>query len=314
MKSRSVWIWCWIIGAVLADAAGAANRVVLARPNSTDGAVRFIVGDTEAGLPMTFGEGVSAWAKDTDRLVCFFAGAWGPCNDGAGGGLSSSDIDTSAELRAILTDEIGTGALLFGLAPTMEDGLACSGDQVVKRDAGDTAFECATFTGADPTLAGDVDGLGSANDLDEAAVEVELENVIDLQDLQGAATDGQIPNGITIDLATQATTALAGDSAAGFFPSGTLEDARVDGSLEADEVNPTLGSQTQGDYIAGVTASQGLAMTGSEGGTLGLQDCAADEVLARNSGDTAWICAAVSGGSGLSQAQVLARTAVLGAF
>lgn len=32
---------------------------------------------------------------------------------GAGGGLSSTDIDTSAELRTILTDESGTGALLF---------------------------------------------------------------------------------------------------------------------------------------------------------------------------------------------------------
>lgn len=45
--------------------------------------------------------------------------------------------------------------------------------------------------------------------------------------LSGTATDAQIPNNITVDLATQATTALAGDSATGFFPSGNLETARV---------------------------------------------------------------------------------------
>lgn len=66
-----------------------------------------------------------------------------------------------------------------------------------------------------------------------------IEAAVDLQDLQGAVTDGQVPNTITVDLATLATTATtanAGDSATAFFPGGTLEDARVDGSLEADEV------------------------------------------------------------------------------
>lgn len=173
--------------------------------------------------------------------------------------------------------------------------------------------------GGDPTLAGDVDGLGSANDLDEAAVEAELEGVLDLQDLQGAVTDGQVPDGITVTLAasatsattaTTATTANAGDSATAFFPTGTFEDAIVDGSLEADEVNPTLGTQTQGNYVSGVTASQGLLLTGTEGATIGLDDCAASQVWQRNAGDTAWECATVGGGSGLTHPQVMARLAL----
>lgn len=45
---------------------------------------------------------------------------------------------------------------------------------------------------ADPTLAGDVDGLGSANDLDEAAVESELESVLDLADMQGTLASDRI--------------------------------------------------------------------------------------------------------------------------
>ena len=43
-------------------------------------------------------------------------------------------------------------------------------------------------------------------------------------DISGAATDAQVPNTITVDLATTATTATTGDSATAFFASGTLEE------------------------------------------------------------------------------------------
>ena len=59
---------------------------------------------------------------------------------------STNSFDTSAELRAILTDEVGTGALMFGIVSTMADNLSCSGSQVIRRNAGDTAFECATVS------------------------------------------------------------------------------------------------------------------------------------------------------------------------
>jgi hypothetical protein len=38
---------------------------------------------------------------------------------GGGGGLATTDIDTSAELAAILGDETGSGALVFGTSPTL---------------------------------------------------------------------------------------------------------------------------------------------------------------------------------------------------
>ncbi len=38
----------------------------------------------------------------------------------AGGGMATTDVDTSAELRGILTDETGTGAAVFGTAPTID--------------------------------------------------------------------------------------------------------------------------------------------------------------------------------------------------
>jgi len=66
------------------------------------------------------------------------------------------DIDTSAELRTILGDETGSGFLMFGLSTDMTDNLTCSGSQVVRRNSGDTAFECATLSG--------VTGPGSSTD------------------------------------------------------------------------------------------------------------------------------------------------------
>lgn len=72
----------------------------------------------------------------------------------------------------------------------------------------------------------------SADELNATGVEAELEAVLDLESLQGAVTDGQVPNTITIDLATTATTATAGDSATAFFSAGTIEHER--GGLEAD--------------------------------------------------------------------------------
>lgn len=98
--------------------------------------------------------------------------------------------------------------------------------------ASDTLFVCeqGTWTAAlspgSLTLAGDVDGLASALDLDEAAVRDELESVLRLAQLVGSVTDAQVPNTITIDLATTATTANAGDSATAFFSAGAIEVAR----------------------------------------------------------------------------------------
>lgn len=53
---------------------------------------------------------------------------------------------------------------------------------------------------------------------------------------------------------------------------GSFGDGRVDGSLEADEVNPTLGTQTQGPFVASVATTAPLAGGGvaAEGSTLTL--------------------------------------------
>jgi hypothetical protein len=55
-----------------------------------------------------------------------------------------------------------------------------------------------------------------------------------------ALVDADVPNDITVDLASTATVASSGDSATGFFPSGEIEDARLPSGLARDsEVSAT---------------------------------------------------------------------------
>jgi hypothetical protein len=65
-------------------------------------------------------------------------------------------------------------------------------------------------------------------------------------------------------------------------------------SIDANTVS--LGTTTTGNYVAGATASRGLLLTGTEGGTLGLiETCNSGELLKWNG--SAWACAADTTGS-----------------
>lgn len=317
-----------------AVAARADNTIVCWKAIVSQPCIKTLVGDTEAGLPSSgVPEGFPAWAKDTDRLICYYGGSWQPCN--ASGGLSDGDkgdvtVASSGAAWTVDSGAVGAGELA--------DDLGCSASQAVRRDGSDAGWECFTAgAGGAPTT---VDYLVKTADAGLSAERVVTDTSTVTWDwatggqakattvdvtctncLTGTEVDesslGTVPTATSATSATTATTATtadAGDSATAFFPSGTFEDALVDGSLEADEVNPTLGSQTQGNYVAGATASQGLLLTGTEGASLGLIDCAATEVLQRNAGDTAWECATVGGGSGLTHPQVMARLAVGGGY
>lgn len=58
---------------------------------------------------------------------------------------------------------------------------------------------------------------------------------------------------------------------------------------------PVVSGTCAPNLVSGVTANQGLATGGIGGTTLGLQDCAAEQVLRRNAADTAWECVAATG-------------------
>ena len=109
-------------------------------------------------------------------------------------------------------------------------------------------------------IAGDIDGTGlTAVDIDEAAVEAELESVIDLADLQGAVTDGQVPNNITIDSATTAGTVTFADAAGDtttFVALGTSATGSLAPATDAGlTYNATTDALTATTFVGGLTGN-----------------------------------------------------------
>lgn len=72
---------------------------------------------------------------------------------GGGGGLASTDIDTSAELRAILTDETGTGAAVFAASPTFTGTVTMDVLNVTTLAASALEFEGSTADAFETILA-----------------------------------------------------------------------------------------------------------------------------------------------------------------
>jgi hypothetical protein len=353
---------------------------------------------------ITFGAGFTTATVDADSVAL---GTDTTGNYAASGSEGGSATSVAANSVALTTDTTGNYAAGDG-----EAGNALTGDSATSFFSSGTVDDARIDGSAEVdeiTLAGDVDGTGNSNDLDEANVEAELEGVLDLGDMQGdltgtrgisisgdiysstngsssgaprtwgfgdltvdeyariqygdpynafqsgygqrsqvyayhgielqgaraAATalpfvgggSGADPSvsiigngsssalwveggqvsldtglGIEFNAATDSTftcasgactiegatvaelgsialgtdttgnyalgdaeggAATTGDSATAFFSAGTVDDARIDGSAEADEVNPTLGTQTQGNYVDNVTgsATTGVAVT-----------------------------------------------------
>lgn len=117
--------------------------------------------------------------------------------------ISPSEIDTSAELRAILGDEVGTGAAMFGLTTTMADDLGCTASQIVRRNAGDTAFECATIAGAGDMVAAnnlsDVANAATAFANIKQAATTSATGVVELATVAEATTGTDTTRAITAD-------------------------------------------------------------------------------------------------------------------
>lgn len=106
--------------------------------------------------------------------------------------------------------------------------------------------------------------------------------------LTGTASNATLATTATA-LAANGTNCSPGEVPRGVDASGNAESCATP-TIAADSV--TLGTSTTGNYVSSATANQGLLLTGTEGASLGLIDCAANQVLKRNAGDTAWECAA----------------------
>ena len=107
------------------------------------------------------------------------------------------DSELHAQVHALVGADHTASGLTVGQVPRATGAAAFAWQQLGFSDLGGTASDAqvdGSLEADELVLAGDVDGPANANDLDELAVEAELEAVLDLPDLQGIL---DVPSGGT---------------------------------------------------------------------------------------------------------------------
>ena len=166
--------------------------------------------------------GARCLEMDTDGSVILGADTCvnlgpGEANTGSnlGGGLANFSLKVGVDLRfnsfAAVDFDLAANVFTIDAAIARDSELHVAAtlagvpDYIISGGTDGQTFtlglvDLATDVAGSLPLAGDVDGAHGANDLDEAAVKAELEAVLLLQNLQGAVTDGQVPDSITAAL------------------------------------------------------------------------------------------------------------------
>lgn len=232
--------WCWFVGAVLAASAAPV------RAQGVGGIAGWaIVGrSTVAAMPAAASVTRGLWIV-TD------ASTTSTCATGGG-----SNVVVCADQGSTWAALAVSGGAPAAHASTHQDA---GSDEISVAGLSGLLATAQTPAAHSHTAVGDVDGDLATLDLDEAAVETELEAVLDLADLQGAVTDAQVPDTITVDLAATAT-ALATNPA----PCGVgdfVTDIAADGTLTCD--TPAGGGSSSGTTLQVGDGAGGFAALAS---------------------------------------------------
>lgn len=167
------------------------------------------------------------------------ASSWACASDSTSAGGGSVNVSEDGVFVA------SADTLNFGTGLKASSGVLVSGDMATTTTPGIASFDTTHFTvgpfggvfvKANSLTAGELaaDSV-SSSELNATGVESELEAVLDLQDQQGAVTDGQVPNNITIDLAAAATALAANGTncSAGNYPLGVDESGNAESCTAA---------------------------------------------------------------------------------
>lgn len=177
----------------------------------------------------------------------------------AGTNVTVTDTDDGVEISATGGGGGGSAALGVGTGTavnftnnisTPTDAISFRGIQFHVLDSGTTAFVTLSTDGITAAELG-ADSV-SSSELNATGVEAELEAVLDLNELQGQITDSQIADG-----------AVDGGSG-GEIADGSITGADVDtSSFTMAGPSITLGTETDGVYVASVTPGASMLVTGT---------------------------------------------------
>ncbi len=166
------------------------------------------------------------------------------------------------------------------------NNVACTDNQVLKYTDG-TGWDCADGTDTDTTYSASGDGIelvgtefeleldGATLALGSSGLKINTIGSAEITNDSIANEDISATAGIAISkLASGTSGQIIVSNASGVPTYTTLSgDATIDnaGTLVISNDSVELGADTTGDYVAGATADSGLVLTGTEGGTLGIQ-------------------------------------------
>ena len=121
-------------------------------PNGTNAGLNVGI---HAGDPSSLTNGDLWYNLSTGKLMAAIGGSAVDIGSGGGGGggLASTDIDTSAKIRGIVTDETGTGNLVFSASPTFTGTVTMDTLGVTTLAAGALEFEGSSADANETTLA-----------------------------------------------------------------------------------------------------------------------------------------------------------------
>lgn len=232
-----------------------------------------------ADLPfktLTGGDAITLDSSTANEVNIAFDGGTAPTNDLGGTWASPTVVDNSHNHDSTTIDpnSIGESELDIGTGPQQ----VSLGD--FPDDLGADPGHTHTTTSVSGLLDGDVSDAITVNPVN-TTTETAIEAVVDLQDLQGAVTDAQVPNTITIDFADSAR---AIDTT--FVGLTTYVLDKVSG--EANTLSDTgLFNGTEGFGLAGVKQGVDLFLKGLVEGS---------NITITPLGDTAYSIAAAGGG------------------
>lgn len=143
-------------------------------------------------------------------------------------------------------DGSGTDFIVQGDGDTQVADLTVGGGDVV---LGSTSI----FSGGDTASLNNIDAIN-------ATTETTLEGALELQDLQGAVIDSQVPNNITVDLATTASALAANGSncSAGNYPLGVDAAGNVEDCTAVGSVGTTTFTSLPVNKLTDATALTGV--------------------------------------------------------